>query len=556
MYRLSCSVAVLLTVLGTLLPAGAVEAGLFDRSHPVNAAREYPQVPAPNRLTLDVNVGRVESRIDRRIFGTNLEWFNEAGGLASANRERRDSIVRLSRELGPVVYRFPGGILADYYDWRDGLGPLINRKVTRHPTDSGASAHLFGSPEYFRFLQDTGGEALITVNAGTGSAADAAAWVDFANNPNNARRAKEGFASPIGVKLWEVGNELYLPGNPTEKKIAVTPEVYSARFIEFADAMRAADPSITVIAIGVAKSHIGPDTEYPDWTEKLLKAAADRIDMIAVHNAYFPMLYKAKQAPVDVVYPALWASPEAVDESLKTLDRLIARYEGKRNIGVAITEWGALYTIPRADPYWVDHVKTMGSGVYTARMLQVFMSHPRVRLANHFKLVDRSYMGIIDQNGQAKVPYEILKLYSRHTGDQRVESRLSPPMSYDAAAIGVMKAQQNVAEVTAIASRDSKSGRVFVNLVNRSMSRVYSVDLKLQGARAARTGEILSISAPEPTAHNGRDIPREWPYKPEFEPYSSVPAGSIAIRSKPWSPGTALTIPPFSVLTLALDVDN
>ena len=540
-----------------LAGAGAVPtcaAGWFgEQTYPVNAAREYPTRQYAQDIVLDVDAAVTLSTVDHRIFGSNLEWFNEAGGLASPDAVFRERLTTLAREQGISVQRFPGGILADYYRWTDGIGPRGNRPVRRHPSDNGSSANTFGSPEFFEFLHRTGSQGLITVNAGTGTPEEAAGWVEYANQPGNAKRARDGFVKPIGVKLWEVGNELYLPGNPHEQKITVTPEVYSERFVRFADAMRAADPSIKVIAIGVSKSHIGPDTEFPDWTEKLLRHAAGKIDMVAVHNAYFPMLYKVKQPRVDEVYPALWASPEAVDESLASLENLIARYEGNRSIGIAITEWGALYSLPRADPYWVDHVKTLGTGVYIGRMLQVFMSHPRVQMANYFKFADRSFMGWVSLKGQPKVPYWVFKLYAQNTGDMRVKTGMTAPQTYSTPAIGVMKPQSNVPELTSIVTRDSKSGRLYVNLVNRSISRIYNVRLNLKGFNPAATGEVLQVSGGEPTAHNGRDIPPEWPFRDEYEPYTRAAPDSIRIQPKVWKKGELLQIPPFSVITLVLD---
>lgn len=529
-------------------------AGLFGaQPYPVNAPREYPVLQSAQDIVLNVEAAVTLSKVDRRIFGSNLEWFNEAGGLASPDAASRDRLITLAREQGISVQRFPGGILADYYRWTDGIGPRGNRPVRHHPSDSGSSANTFGSPEFFELLHRTGAQGLITVNAGTGTAEEAARWVEYANQPGNAERAHDGFAKPIGIKLWEVGNELYLPGNPNEQKITVTPEVYSERFIRFADAMRAVDPSITVIAIGVSKSHIGPDTEFPDWTEKLLKRAAGKIDMIAVHNAYFPMLYKVKQPRVDEVYPALWASPEAVDESLTSLEDLIARYEGSRSIGIAITEWGALYSLPRADPYWVDHVKTLGSGVYVGRMLQVFMSHPRVQMANYFKFTDRSFMGWVSLHGQPKVPYWVFKLYAQYSGDLRIRTSMTAPQTYNAPAIGVMKPQSNVPELTSIVTRDSRTGRLYVNLVNRSMSRMYNVNLNLKNFNSAASGEVLQVSGREPTAHNGRDIPPEWPFRDEYEPYTRAAPDSLRIQQKTWKKGELLRVPPFSVMTLVLD---
>lgn len=545
----------LITLLvGALVPGTSCFAGIFgDSPYPVNAPAEYPQQAVTQELQLNVDVDSEVAKVDHRVFGSNLEWFNEAGGLASPDRLLRDRLIMLAKGQGITVQRFPGGILADYYHWTDGTGPRGSRPVRRHASDKGSSANTFGSPEFFEFLRRTGSQGLITVNAGTGTADEAAAWVKYANQPGNAERMRDGIAEPVGIKLWEVGNELYLPGNPTEQKITVTPEIYAERYLRFSDAMHKADPSISVIAIGVAKSHIGPDTEFPNWTEKLLQRAADKIDMIAVHNAYFPMLYKVKQPKVNQVYPALWASPEAVDESLTRLEELIGRYEGKRHIGIAITEWGVLYSLPRADPYWVDHVKTLGSGVYIGRMLQVFMSHSRVKMANYFKFTDRSFMGWVDLNGQPKVPYWVFKLYAQNTGNIRVKSSITPSKAYSTPTLAVMQAQSNVPEVTQIVTRDTKSGRLYINLVNRSLSQAYAIRLNLRGGYSVAKGEILQVSGDKPTDHNGHDIPPEWPFRDEYEPYTKAAPNSIRIQSKVWRAGESLRVPPFSVMTLVLN---
>jgi alpha-N-arabinofuranosidase len=538
-----------------LAASSAAVAGLFG-GKAVNTPQGYPRVPFPRTLDCHVDAAAALGSVDPRIFGTNLEWFNNAGGLATGDLRAYRNLVDLAREEGITVYRFPGGTLADYYNWWDGTGPRARRPVRKHPTDSGQSQNSFGSPEFFQFLSQTGGQGLITVNAGTGTAQQAADWVSYANAPNNAQRRADGFAQPVGIKLWEVGNELYYPSGPGQKSVSVTPDEYAQRFDRFADAMRRADPSITVMAIGVAKTHSGPDTQFPDWTEKLLQQNASKIDMIAVHNAYFPLLYGFGHPHPDVkdAYRALWAAPEAVDRSLTRLDELIHRYEGNRQIGVAITEWGVLFSLPIpifGDAGWVDHVKTMGSAVYVARVLQVFMSHPRVRVANYFKFTDRSFMGWVNYAGRPKVPYWAFKLYARHSGDQRVQASVDGP-TYDVPALGVMDAQNNVQEVTTVATRDSTSGVLYVNFVNRSMTHVFNIKLDLKNFRAAPNGELLSLSAPEPTASEGRDVPDDAGYNAGNEPYSTVSSDSLRIQSQPWAISAPITLPPFSIATLVV----
>ena len=535
--------------------ACALASSSFAAVSGVNAPRAYPARRHARTLDCVVDLGRDLGAVDRRIFGTNLEWFNDAGGLNSPDPELREALVELAREQKIRVARFPGGTLADYYDWRDGTGRAAERPVRQHPTDSGRSSNGFGSPEFFRFLQQTGAEGLITLNAGTGTAREAAEWVAYANRPDHAGRAADGHTAPAQIRLWEVGNELYLPGNPGERKITQTPEAYATHFLAFADAIRAIDPAAIVIAIGTARAHRGPDTPYPRWTETVLAAAAPKIDMIAVHNAYFPILYTERQPPVEQVYKALWAAPEAVARSLAELAALIDRHERGRPIGIAVTEWGALFSVPSVDPFWANHVKTLGSAVYVARLLQVFIGSRRMQLSNYFKFADRSFMGWAGFDARPKVPAWVFRLYAETTGDRRVAAAVDSP-TYDAQAIGIVQAEANVPEVTAVATRSAAAGQVFVNLVNRSMTSLHTIRMVFKPEAPAGPGEIRSVSGPEPTAHNGPDGPPELPTHPEHEPYSSVPPGSFTIETRPWSPGDVVELPPFSVATLVLPASS
>lgn len=520
----------------------------------VNAPIKYA-VEEGETLNCVIDLGNASGTIDDRIFGTNLEWFNDAGGLASSNQALKKRITKLANLQGISVMRFPGGILSDYYDWHDGTGPQSQRKIAQHPSDSGKSRHSFGSPEFFQLLKETKSEGLITVNVGTGSPELAADWVAYANQPSHAQRAKDGHPDPIGIKLWEIGNEVYLPGNPTEKKITQTPAEYASNYLAFSKAIKQVDPSVTTVAIGLAKSHIGPDSEFDDWTEVLLKKAGHAIDMIAVHNAYFPMLYHERQPHIKDVYPSLMAAPEAVDKSLTTLEKRIKHHQPNRDIGIAITEWGGLFSLPNVDNYWVDHVKTMGTGIYVARMLQVMMSHSQVKLANYFKLTDRSFMGWINYKGEPKVPYWVFALYANFHGDTRLNSSIDSP-TYDAKAIGIMQSQQLVPEVTVLASKDSKSNQIYLNVVNRSLSKSYPISLRFLNGKIKNEARLHHIQTKELTAHNGRDLPPEWPYQAAYEPYTTAMPNSIHIESTDWNIKQPLKIAPFSVMTLVFDTQQ
>ena len=76
------------------------------------------------------------------------------------------------------------------------------------------------------------GIPVITVNVGTGTPQESAAWVHYAN-------VVKGY----GIKYWQVGNETegsWETGGP------INAQDYVRRYIEYYDAMKAADPSIIV----------------------------------------------------------------------------------------------------------------------------------------------------------------------------------------------------------------------------------------------------------------------------------------------------------------------
>src|SRR5690606_22419917 len=95
-----------------------------------------------------------------------------------------------------------------------------------------------------------GAEPMICINAGNGAVEEAVNWVRYCNDPPHTewgrRRAANGHPTPYNVRLWEVGNELW----GTFQINWATSEDYGERFARFAEAMKAADPSIQLIAIG------------------------------------------------------------------------------------------------------------------------------------------------------------------------------------------------------------------------------------------------------------------------------------------------------------------
>ena len=108
--------------------------------------------------------------------------------------------------------RFPGGITAEAYDWTRAVGPQAQRTdnalgPVNRPTDS-----TVGPDEFGQLLDQTGATGVVTTNFATGSAAEAAGFVQYMTGANGSsadanERAANGHPAPYNVPYWEVGNE-------------------------------------------------------------------------------------------------------------------------------------------------------------------------------------------------------------------------------------------------------------------------------------------------------------------------------------------------------------
>src|SRR3954463_15727900 len=170
----------------------------------------------------------------------------------------REDVVAVTRELAPTMMRW-GGIFADFYRWREGVGPRAARPPMLNLQWGGIESNQVGTGEFVSLCKTVGAEPLICVNfesdgrqqymkakesVRTADAKEAAAWVAYCNDPRNAERQAHGSAAPLGVRHWQLGNETSYDRNGFDLETA------GRKTVEFAKAMRTADPNIRLIAWG------------------------------------------------------------------------------------------------------------------------------------------------------------------------------------------------------------------------------------------------------------------------------------------------------------------
>lgn len=199
----------------------------------------------------NVDYDAIIRTLDATMFGVNTAIWD--GTLDTAGS------IALLREAGPTALRFPGGSIADQYHWA---------------SDSGAPkpAHWVTSFQNFMHVaRQTGAQAVITVNYGSGTPEEAAAWVSCANVTNHCH-----------FQYWEIGNENYGAWERDDNMPAHDPVEYARRARDYSTQMRAADPTIK-IGVPVAERI----WRMPDrWTPPLLSALAEegvRPDFLVYH---------------------------------------------------------------------------------------------------------------------------------------------------------------------------------------------------------------------------------------------------------------------------------
>jgi hypothetical protein len=354
---------------GTYTFAAQVE----DASSPQQMASASFTLSVVN-ATVAVNTGAVITTVPQTFFGMHTSVYD-----TSLNDVTK--LPALLATTGITTLRYPGGSYADRYHWaRFGLTPVYASTAPACNILTGELYLGLGADfgSFVKTLQATGTQGLITINYGssvansTGSLAagttgvpnhcsepntagqpqEAAAWVAYANgSPSNTQvigvdatgfdwktvgywaslRAASplatddglnflrlGLTNPVGVKYWEVGNEMYYNGwsgnrnfeddlhapyiypngysgsyESRNQLAALSPTAYGTNAVPFIQAMKAVDPTILV---GVDFASPGATDPIPlNWNPDLAQAAcaAGSFDIAIIH--YYPGTYNAVQ---------------------------------------------------------------------------------------------------------------------------------------------------------------------------------------------------------------------------------------------------------------------
>ncbi|EDY20058.1 Alpha-L-arabinofuranosidase-like protein [Chthoniobacter flavus Ellin428] len=261
-------------------------------------------IPPPNPVPLTVDGQNVIRTFDARVHGINLAiWDSNLQGAATAN-------VLSTMDIG--IVRFPGGSSSDDYDWS-----------TDRSVSNGSFQWANHASAFARVAETAGAQAFITINYGSGTPEQAAAWVAYYNGSttNTASlgvdskghdwktvgfwatiRSSAPLASddgynflrvshpaPYGYRYWEIGNECYgswendLHGASGSglTGVAHDPYTYAQAFPSFYTKMLAVDPTIHIGAVS---------TEGEDSYGNGTHAVANPNEGNSLHSGWTPVM--------------------------------------------------------------------------------------------------------------------------------------------------------------------------------------------------------------------------------------------------------------------------
>lgn len=223
-----------------------------------------------------------------------------------------------SRDAGVDMIRYPGGSYADIYHWKD------------HTAPGGYVAPNTDFDTYMASVRRAGAEPMVIANYGTGTAEEAAGWVEYAN-----------VTKDYGVRYWEIGNENYGNGHygsawEADDHEDKSPTEYATHVVEYSKAMKAVDPSVKIGAVlttpGNLPDGIVAEGDDSTWNETVLDIAGEAVDFVILH--WYPGGSGAAEA---LAKPAQAA--DIVELTRRQIEAAVG--EGSDRIEIALTEINA-----------------------------------------------------------------------------------------------------------------------------------------------------------------------------------------------------------------------
>ena len=459
--------------------------------------------------------------IDKRLFGSFVEHMGrcvytgiyEPGHPEADDKGFRTDVERLVDELGPTLVRYPGGNFVSGYEWEDGIGPQESRPRRVDYAWRSIETNQIGVDEFLPWTERRGLETMMAVNLGTRGILEAANLVEYCNVESGTYwsdlRRRNGRANPYRVALWCLGNEMDGPWQTGHK----TAEEYGRLAAQTAQAMKAVDPSIELVACGSSSRDM---PTFGEWESTVLEECWDYVDYISLH-AYYQEHERDRRAFLE--------SGSALDGFIKdvvaTVDAVAARRHSTKRVDLSLDEWNVWYTSNldnsdhglREAPRLIEDDYSALDAIVVGDLLIAMMNNAdRVKIGAQAQLVNVIAPIRTEPGGDAWrmttfYPFAAAASQAGATVlDARVQSTSQTPVD-----------RQKVDDVAvAVTSKPTDGGadELTFFLTNRASSParvVIETEGYVDHDVTAATVMTADNYGPRPSAHEARDVaPREY----------------------------------------------
>ena len=475
-------------------------------------------------LSFTAGVDSDDARLE--IVGTGKGTFH-VGAVSlmpadNLNGYRADLIARM-REIGPTMFRWPGGNMVSSWDWRDSIGDPDKRPPRLNPAWNEVQQNDLGIDDYMVLNKLLNMEPYICVNAGFGDAHSAAEEVEYVSGsvgtPMGKWRAANGHPEPYKVIWWNIGNEMW---NPQQMGF-MSVDHYWIKHNMFAVAMRRVDPHIKIVtsgaspietsqshaALAITGKHIAAFGGPADFTGALLAHSSDYFDAAAEH--IYP-------SPADQAFDAGKQDYVKVDEPLVARARKIAN--AVRCVVEAWEEYQRRFPALKMDRYpvaldeWVSEwigergTNPPGNSMFAPLACSQAM-HEMFRHSNMFIIsaytAAPQLLAIGKTDATVRPIGLMFELYRRHFGTIPVGVTGNSPQHEVKGTIWVDKPKVSSGSDTypldAAAALTADKKALTVAIVNPTESE-QQIDVAIKGVTVQDKGRLWRIAGADLTADN------------------------------------------------------
>ncbi len=487
------------------------------------------QAQSSQPVQMIVNADQGEHTISRHLYGHFAEHLGRGiyDGFWQQNDagewHLRQDVVDALKQIQVPNLRWPGGCFADYYHWKDGIGPREDRPTIVNNLWGGVTEdNSFGTHEFMALVEELGTEPVIVGNVGSGTVQEMSQWWEYMNHPGQSpmadlRRAN-GQDEPWNVKYWGVGNESWGCGGN------MTPEYYADLYKRFATYLH------NYGDVRPYRIAAGPPGDNLHWMEVMMRDAGQMIDGIDVHHYTLVGDWTIKGSATDFgerEWMIAMQRARRMDDIIRGHSAIMDRYDPQKRVALIIGEWGMWHDpAPGSNPGFLYQQNTLRDAIVAAVQLDIFNAHAdRVRMANIAQTVNVLQAMILTE-GDAMLltpTYHVFEFYTVHHDATLL------PMTMSEATYTFGDEETEAISATASQAED---GTIHLTLTNVDPNSGHTISVDIRGREVSQvTGRILT--AADLNAHNTFDAPET--VKPEVFSGARLAGDTLTIEMPPKS---------------------